>query len=554
MLAIEPNAAQVNIHHTLTEVIQSLATSSSQTGIHLSGERRAADQFLSYPQLYRRIRAAMAFFQGQGIKAGMRILFPFETTEETILSFFAFVGLGALPFSVKPHGLGSPLESYRQFLMEVSTRYGVDVLLDTPTVQRLEIPIARLSLPTISEACSDWPPFAEVSDQDIAFIQFSSGSTKFPKGIPVTHGLIARQVQFIARHAAPQLQDISSSWLPLYHDMGLVGAFLTPIAQHQTLFLRTPMQFLMDPMGWLQHLSTARITISVIPDFAISYCLRRLQSCDRSELEGLDLSALRLIFNGSEPIHADHLKAFEQCLAPYGLQPTVIKPCYGMAEAVLMVTCTDLDQPNHCITLANGCRAVSVGKPLPEYEIQLRTEGGQLCQEDELGEIELRGGTLVQEYFEDARPFYNADGFYATGDLGILRQGQLYVVGRAGDRFKVNGQSYFASDFEYAVADLPPAAPGKVAAFPSDNTSDNKIVLLIETKPFQSLEQGEAYQRQVAEHIFQQIGIKILPEWVQLIRPGQIQKTSSGKIKRRAIQDAYEAGLIQFASLGKNPG
>lgn len=352
------------------------------------------------------------------------------------------------------------------------------------------------------------------------------------------------QVQAIANHAEHRPHDVTASWLPLYHDMGLVGAFLTTFYIRHNLHLSTPMNFLTNPVGWLQELSEKQITITVIPDFAISYCLRQLKITDSANIANLNLEKLRLVFNGSEPINIDKLHEFLQVLAPYGLQPSAIKPCYGMAEAVLMVSCSSLKDFPRVLTLANGCKAISVGQPLSKLDVRLRTEDGRLCREGEMGEIELRGGTLVDGYFETDRQFCNADGFFPTGDLGLISQGELFVTGRLNDRFKINGQSYFASDFEYALESLPFVQLGKVATI----QADDRIIVLIEAKQVSVLKQAIEHQCQVSDVILKQFGVKLPGENILFIRPGQLEKTSSGKLRRKAISQAYLTGQIVLAA------
>ncbi|RCJ37391.1 AMP-dependent synthetase [Nostoc minutum NIES-26] len=536
---------------TAIAMIQALKHTDSRLGLFLKQDRAAESKFLAYCEMYQKIAAYMEYFRAAGVKAGSRVLFPFETTEGVIIAFFALVGLGAIPLSVKPYSMGVVKESYLEFLTKVTTQYQAEFILEAPSIRSLELSFQRLQLPDTDIQPQESANFAAITDTDIAFVQFSSGSTSFPKGIPVTHGKIVTQMQAIANHAQNRPSDATASWLPLYHDMGLVGGLLTTLYVRHNLHLSTPMHFLMNPVGWLSELSEKKIAIAVIPDFAISYCLRRLAITDPEEIANLNLTQLRMVFNGSEPINIDKLHQFLEVLAPYGLQPTAIKPCYGMAEAVLMISCCKLEDIPRIVTLANGCKAISVGQPLSTFDIRLRTEDGHLCREGEIGEIELRGGTLVDNYFESdgfanakgERSFYNSDGFFPTGDLGVMSKGELFVTGRLNDRFKINGQSYFASDFEHAIESLPFVQPSKVATI----QADDRIIVLIETKQASILQQAIDHQRQVSEIVLNQMGIKIPVDNILFIRPGQLEKTSSGKLRRIAIAQAYITGKIVLA-------
>lgn len=540
MLDLEP---KVQLPMTMLDMIEAFKDTNSKFGLFLKQDRVTHAKFLSYYQIYQKIAAYMEFFRAAGVTTGTRILFPFETTESVIITFLALIGLGAIPLSIKPYGMGVVKDSYLPFLRKVARQYNTNLILKTPSIKSLDVNLQQLAVPNADITTQETPKFARITVDDIAFVQFSSGSTSFPKGIPVTHGKIIKQVRAIANHAQHRPHDVTASWLPLYHDMGLVGAFLATSYLRHNLHLSTPMNFLINPVGWLQELSEKQITIAVIPDFAISYCLQRLQITDSADIVNLNLKKLRIIFNGSEPINIDKLHEFLHVLAPYGLQPKAIKPCYGMAEAVLMVSCSSLKNFPKILTLANGCKAISVGQPLSEFNVRIRTEDGHLCSEGEIGEIELQGGTLVDDYFETNRQFYNGDGFFPTGDLGFISQGELFVTGRLNDRFKINGQSYFASDFEYAVQSLPFVEPGKVATI----QANERIIVLVEVKQNSILKHRLEHQHQVIDVILKQIGVKLPGKNILFIRPRQLEKTSSGKLRRKAISQAFLSEQIVLA-------
>lgn len=540
MKLLEPDLKQEKIH-TVLDIIHNFQTEDLGHQLHIIEDRQ--DLKLSYAELYRLILEQGRLFREAGIQSGTRVILPFESKLRVIVSFFALIAVGALPLSVKPYGLGGTKESYLNFLSEIVHRYQAQYILNTPSLKNLDLPLPPLY--PIGDLTVDSEPefsFASVSPKDIAFVQFSSGSTSFPKGIPVYHDMLCHQLSMIARQAAAKPSDITSSWLPLYHDMGLVGGFLAPLARRQSIFLRNPRQFLLDPVQWLRHLSDEQVSFTVIPDFALGYCVRRLQDIEMEELESLELSQLRLIFNGSEPIHVEQFEQFRTFLQPFGLKPSTLKCCYGMAEAVLMVTCTGTEETAQSLTLENGCPVMSVGHPLPEYTLQIRHENGYLCGDGEVGEIEIRGGTLVGSYFEDERSFFNADGFYSTGDFGFLRNGYLYVTGRVHDRCKINGQNYFSCDFEYALSTLEFAPIGKVACI----FNANQPVILIETKKAESPDVMSLLRQQVTQRILEQLGIKLLPDQIFFIRPRQLEKTSSGKLKRQVITQRFLAGDIRL--------
>ncbi len=526
----------------MLDLIQRLEGVDPKRGLHLGEDFFSPPTFHRYTEFPARVAACAEHYRAQGVSKGQRILLPFETSEAVLSSLFGLMELGALPLSVKPYILSTPKDSYREFLGRIATRYGVSQVLDVPALGPLELPLRRLALPPAG-ALLPGARLRRVEPDELAFVQFSSGSTSFPKGVPVTQRNLVANAGMIAAHDGRTPEDQGFTWLPLYHDMGLISLLSCLLTGHD-IFMTQPMAFVMDPMGWLEAMSERRATLSVIPNFAIDYALKRLSEADPEELERLDLSALRMVYLGSEPINIPNLERFTRLLAPHGLKRDVFKPCYGMAEAVLMVSCTGRDAPWRVVTAPNGVPAISVGPPLSAFEVRLRTEDGRPCGERELGEVQLRGGSLAPAYFEDDRPLRGEDGFYATGDLGFLQEGELFITGRVSDRIKVNGQSFFSSDFEQAIERLPFIRPGRTAVI----QAGGRVVVLAEVHQPSVLEDRRHGQKQVVETVLAAVGVTVAPEDVLFVRYGQFQKTSSGKLQRRAMTEAYEQGRIRIAT------
>jgi acyl-CoA synthetase (AMP-forming)/AMP-acid ligase II len=497
---------------------------------------------LTYEAMPARIMGCAEHFRRQGLKPGDRILFPFETSEATFASFLGLLELGVVPFSIKPYILSTPKRAYRDFLSRIAQRHHVTQILDARSLAGVELPLQRVALPAPGLR-AEGTRLREPSAEALAFVQFSSGSTSFPKGVPITWEKLTANLRMIATQGSFSASDRNCSWLPLYHDMGLVGGLLACLYGHAEIHLAQPASFLLDPVGWLEFMSRCRNTLSVIPNFAIDYTLKYLADVEPEELERVNLEAVRSIYLGSEPINIPNLERFVELLRPRGLRRNAIRPCYGMAEVVLMVSSTG-EQGWRIIPGPNGQPAISVGEPLSEFEVRLRTEDGRVCGERELGEIELRRGSLADAYFEHERPLRGDDGFYATGDLGFVDGGELFITGRINDRIKINGQSYFSSDFEQAIERLPFIRPGRTAVI----QTQGRVVVLAETHSPAILEQRARSQQQVCDAILEAVGVTVSQEDVLFIRYGQIQKTSSGKLQRRAMTEAYEQGRIRIAS------
>ncbi|WP_225408282.1 AMP-binding protein [Stigmatella hybrida] len=526
----------------MLDVIQRLAETDARRGLYLVEDFFTPPVLLPYARFPARVAACAEHFRAQGIQRGDHVVLPFETTEAALFSLFGLMEVGAIPLSVKPYILSTPRQGYREFLGRLSERYPVHRILDVPSLGELELPLRRVPLPPAG-AHLEGVRLREMGPEELAFVQFSSGSTSFPKGVPITQRNLLANLRMISQHDGRTAEDRGVMWLPLYHDMGLIG-LLTCIYAGVDAYVSQPVSFLMDPMGWLEFMSERRATLSVIPNFAIDYALKTMRELEPKHLARVELSALRNVYLGSEPINIPNLELFTEMLAPRGLRREAIKPCYGMAEAVLMVACVGRDEAWRAVTAPNGQQAISVGRPLAEFEVRLRTEDGALCGERELGEIELKGGSLADSYYTDERPLRNGEGYYPSGDLGFLQDGELFITGRINDRIKVNGQSYFSSDFEQAIEQLPFIRPGRSVVI----QTQGRVVVLAEVSHAAALQQRAQSQLQVCEKLLAVVGVSVAQEDVLFIRYGQIQKTSSGKLQRRAITEAYVQGQLRIAT------
>ncbi|MCA9706071.1 MAG: AMP-binding protein [Myxococcales bacterium] len=524
--------------NTLLDVLRACGMDPTSRGITFYPDDPEEGEHLPYHELPGRVGASMQALRRAGVRRGDRVIVPFETDRDMLVAFFALMGLGALPLSIKPEGAGGPLEGYLEFVRTVVSRYGVRYVLRAPSTTTLEgVGAQVLELPRPEQGIE--PEFVEVGPDDLAFVQFSSGSTAFPKGIPVHHGRAVANMQHIVRLDGRRPEDPGASWLPLYHDMGLIG-MLSSLVVGSPVHLHSPAQYLIDPIGWLHHLSRTRSFVFVTPNFGIDYALRRVREADPEDLEGLDLSALRWVYVGSEPINLVTLREFCDRLALYGLRREVFKPCYGMAEAVLVVSCEGDGQAARQRSFGSGSPMVGVGAVLPGFEIDIVDEDGRSLPPGEPGEILLRGGTLADGYFESDVPICAEGRFYATGDVGCLHEGHLYIAGRVGDRMKINGQSYFASAFEHTIESLPFVRPGRVSVIqPSD-----RVVVLAEIRDVRALLDRPRFRRMLGEHVFEQTGVKIRSEDVYFVCHGQLQKTSSGKLRRAAMAKALRNGEL----------
>lgn len=525
----------------MVPAIRALASEAGR-GVYLYRSFEDSPEFHSYQQLYRRIAEHMTHFRDRGVGAGTRVLLPFDTSIEAIASFLALIGVGAVTFSVKPWGEHSGKDT-RSYMETVCRRFRITHALRSPYPEVLDLSAGVSGARTAGGEAD----FAPATEEDLALVQFSSGSTSSPKGVPVTRAALERHLQLLVAFDERKQDDVYVSWLPLYHDLGLILGMLTSLYARNDLHLISPFQFIRNPTGWLQLLSDRRATHTATPYFAINYCLNQLERDEAAAPPDWNFESLRVCLIGSDPTDFERTVAFQSRLAPYGFRRRALLPAYGMAETVLVISATRPADEPWAHTPADGRALVSTGGLLPQagYELRITREDGTLCQDGELGQIEVRGGTLTRGYFEHPAAFLNADGYFETGDLAYRVRGELVIAGRAGDRIKVNGQSLFSSDFEFAVQSLPFIKHGRAVVF----QIEDRIIALAEPEVSGTHARGgrDAQRAAIIEAIAIRLGVKLSAADVHFIANGQIQKTSSGKLKRRAMAQAFLDGRIRLA-------
>ena len=527
----------------MLEYVQRNQECPPERGLYLYEKFDEPPEFAGYRDLPEQVAGYADFFREQGIGPGTRVLFPFETSTAVVLSFLALMEVGALPLSVKPFLMNTPKDAYQDFLGRVARDFDATRVLAVPSLAAVEVPLTALPLPPAG-ARTPGAKLRTPGDDELAFVQFSSGSTSFPKGVPVRQGQLRTNLGMITRTDGRRPEERVSSWLPLYHDMGLVGGLLSCFAVGCDLLLAQPLTFLYDARGWWDHMGREGVVGTVIPNFAIDYSLKLMQDLDPEDVASIDLSALRAVYLGSEPINIPNLVGFLDFMAPARLSRAVFMPCYGMAETVLLVSSRPTGSELRIVPSSSGVPSVSVGPPMAEFTVRLRGDDGRVCGENELGEIELSGGSLADSYFGAPVPLGAEDGFYPTGDIGFTDGGELFITGRISDRIKVNGQSYFAADFEQALERLPYVREGGTTVI----QSGGRIVVLAEVdRP--AREDVDGSRAQIVEHLVRTVGVTVEAADVHFLRPRQLQRTSSGKLQRRAIAEEYEQGRLRGLTL-----
>jgi 1-acyl-sn-glycerol-3-phosphate acyltransferase len=429
------------------------------------------------------------------------------------------------------------------------------------TLLKGQVPTLRrvVTFADLAESDAALAPVARGPD-DIAFLQYTSGSTGNPKGVILTHANLLANLRAMGRAAGATAGDVFVSWLPLYHDMGLIGAWLGSFYFAMPLVVMSPLDFLARPTRWLWAIHRYRGTFSAAPNFAYEICATRL---DERDLEGLDLSSWRWAFNGAEPVSADTMERFAARFACHGLDPATLAPVYGLAECALdlafpparrglVVDRVDRSRLAHAGVAAPAAaddaqplRIVGCGQPLAGYQIRIADDAGRELPERRVGRVEFQGPSATAGYFRnpEATAALFDGGWLDSGDLGYIAAGELYLTGRAKDMMIRGGQNHYPYELEDAAGSVAGVRKGCVAVFavPDAARGSERIVVLAETR-----ERDEAKRAQLRAQI-NALAADLVggpADDVVLAPPHTVLKTSSGKIRRAASRELYLRGAI----------
>jgi fatty-acyl-CoA synthase len=500
-----------------------------------------------------------------GLRRGDLVALVLGDAEQFLTTLFGASMAGVIPASLyPPAAAGGDLSRYLDLTAGIlrlsAARAVVTSRALVPAFEGLRATCPNLSIVLASDAL-DAPavePDRLPSLDDIAFVQFTSGSTATPKGVALTHRNVSSNVDAMngPDGVATSDGDLGVSWLPLNHDMGLVGMALGPLYARRSCVLMPPHAFVKRPVEWLRALTRHQGTISFAPNFAFDLCVRRVKE---PELAGLDLSRWRIAGCGAEPVHAPTLTAFAAKFAPVGFRATSFLPSYGLAEHVLAATFSPRGRAPRVEALAAdeltghrtarpardgelAVRLVSCGRPFPGHAIRIVGADGSALLERQVGEIVLTGPSVMLGYYRDAALTARTvrDGWLHTGDLGYLSGGELYVCGRVKDIIIVNGRKYHPQDLEWAVDSLSGVRRGRVVAFGTAAPGQpDRVIIVVEpsgTVPAGAL--TASIRRQVSD-LF-----ALYVDEVVLVPSGTVGRTTSGKVQRTATKGRYERGQL----------
>jgi len=528
---------------------------------------RGATTHLTYGRLRIDALAVAAGLTEKGYGVGDAVAIMLPTASEFFGAFYGALYAGCVPVPLYPPARPSQLEDHLRriagILQNAEARLLITVGQAKPLAHLLRARCEQLqTVATVADLAVPGGQFARpaVTADATAFLQYTSGSTGNPKGVVLSHANLLANVRAMWRGSRVSSADIFLSWLPLYHDLGLIGACIGSLYVGYRLALMSPLEFLAKPSRWLWAIHHHRATVSAAPNFAYELCLNKLSDAD---LEGLDLSCWRLAFNGAEPVSADTVERFATRFARYGFRREAMFTVYGLAEGVLGVTFPPLgrgpviDRVNRAALLrhavakpagiddVHALRVVSCGAPLPAHEVRVVDRAGRELPERAQGRIQFRGPSATKGYYKN--PSANATLFdrdwLNTGDLGYFAAGELYLTGREKDVIVRGGANIHPAELEAAVANLRGVRKGGVAVFPATDprTGTERIVVLAEVREADA-EERRRIAAAITRLAVDQIGMP--PDDIVLGPPRSVLKTSSGKIRRIACRELYEQGAL----------
>lgn len=553
----------------LPDLLSVTARNFPQKGIGFVNPDRSVS-FITFPELELKAMSMLAGMQDRGLQKGDVVILSLEKSEEIIPVFWGCLIGGIIPALLQP-----PV-TFTEYNPAAEKTEKVFKLLGNPHVilshdhaenwRSSHIPAELLidvaGLPGIAEMALR----AHLVPGDLALIQFSSGSTGDPKGVMLTHRNILTNTSDIIKGIALEPCDVAVNWMPLYHDMGLIGFHITPVIVGVTQYFIDPVDFVKNPSIWLDIMSTKSCTITACPNFGQLLVTRYL---GRRAAQDWDLSKVRILFNGAEPISVATMKAFLEGLKAFNLNPVAMFPAYGLAEATLAVTFPDRLQEaeikafRRSDLIGNGLaieditgdnnviELVNLGRSLGHCSVMVADEHHRAVEEGVVGHVLVTGENITPGYFHN--PEFSASAFtnnwLLTGDLGFLYHGDLYITGRSKDVIFINGINYYAHDLETIALKTGQIANGKMVIAGYFDESDGRDKLLI----FLTGSDNQATRDLCSEmknHFSSVIGLNV--DVFIAIRSGDIPRTSSGKIQRYKLVDRYLKGDFSVIKISQS--
>jgi 1-acyl-sn-glycerol-3-phosphate acyltransferase len=565
--ALEEASAAPADAQTLTEVLEwHVRAHPDRPHVYLLAED-GGEERLSYRDLLRGAQSVAAGLQSAGLGQRQTVAIMLPTGKGYLFSFFGTLLAGGIPVPIYPPARLAQIGDHLRRHAAILANARVSILITVPEARALARllqahvqTLQRVTTPDelLSTAGAPAQPF--LGADDTAFLQYTSGSTANPKGVVLSHRNLLTNMRGMGEVLQVDSTDVFVSWLPMYHDMGLIGAWLATMYHAIPLVLMSPLTFLARPVRWLWAIHRHRATLSAGPNFAYELCARKI---DDAEVEGLDLRSWRMAANGAEPVSADSLQAFSQRFSQYGFRAEAMYPVYGLAEATLGLAFPPLGRgplidriqrepftrDGRALPAADddtqALRFVGCGYVVPGHEIRIVDSTGAEVGDREEGRLEFRGPSTTKGYFRNAeatRKLFDGD-WLDSGDLAYIADGEVFITGRVKDVIIRAGRNIYPQELEEAIGNIAGIRRGCVAVFPAKTpgSTSERLVVLAETH---EREAGalSALHANINSMALDVIGMPA--DDIVLAPPHTVLKTSSGKIRRAASRERYEQGRL----------
>jgi 1-acyl-sn-glycerol-3-phosphate acyltransferase len=521
---------------------------------------------MSYRDLQAAARAVAQGLISRDIVPGDRVSLMLPTSTDFFATFFGILYAGAVPVPIYPPARMAQIEEHMRRQVVILRNAGARMLITVPEGRALAV-LLRSQVETLESvetvatlsAQRSAHPLPPLSDPNaLGLMQYTSGSTGDPKGVMLTHIALLENVRSMGGAMEASSADVFVSWLPLYHDMGLIGAWLGCCYFGARLYVMSPISFLVRPATWLWTMHKYRATFSGGPNFAFELCATRI---DDADLEGLDLSALRFVVNGAEPISPQTLRRFTARFGKYGMSYGVPSPSYGLAENCVGLCFPPAGRGPHIDRIkreslarrgyaepadendADAIEIVACGHPIRNNEVRIVDDGGHEVGERHEGMLEFRGASVTKGYFRNeakTRELFH-DGWIKSGDRAYIANGDIHITGRVKDIIIRAGRNTYPQEIEEAIAALPGIRKGGVAAFgsPDPATGTERLIVMAETKESEPAARAALLAK--AHEVVTAIAGSAADDIV-LVPPRAVPKTSSGKVRRSSAKELYETG------------
>ncbi len=530
-------------------------------------DEEGGEQPITYGALWRRARAIATGLRDRRVGRGDNVAIMLRTEEAFFATFFGVLLAGGVPVPVYPPFRRDLIEDYAHRQVGILKNAGARAIITFPEAMRVAT-LLRSRVPSVRPIVTAEDlvharlagSIAAGGPREPALIQYTSGSTGAPKGVLLSHANLLANIRAIGEAIQVRPDDVAVSWLPLYHDMGLIGSWLSALYFGIPIAILSPLAFLSRPARWLQAIHAHQATLSAAPNFGFDLCARRITD---EEIGGLDLSSWRLALNGSEPVSPETIERFSRRFGPWGFQAGAMCPVYGLAEASVALTVPPPGAGPRIDTIGREAfqhtgravpapagepaplQFVSCGRPLPRHEVRVVDRGGRPLGEREEGRIEFCGPSVTEGYWRNptATRAARRDGWMDSGDLGYWADGELFITGRVKDLIKKTGRNLYPQEVEDVVGAIPGIRTGCVAAFgvhdPSVGTE--RLVVVAETRAREAAER-DRLRAAVMDRVVAALGVPA--DVVVIVDPHAVLKTSSGKVRRSATRAAYLEGVM----------